>query len=190
MIRIRRRWSSAGRPVPVCKASHGLSSLTTKPASADVPGRRIGLGSVMISGGLEGRARLSWPPLPLVRWRWTCVSIPLDLGRSQSGHVPRVPRYDLSGGGTGDRKLPVCALALQLQGCGILWSQGSQGGGLAYLVYINVVNPGWYSRNRHVDQKSKNKGRRRVDSSRLAPTGVTVDPRSRRSNVSRCNLTA
>lgn len=28
-------------------------------------------------------------------------------------------------------------------------------GRLAYLAYINVVNPGWYSRNRHVEQKAK-----------------------------------
>lgn len=129
MVGIRRRWSSAGRPVPVCRASHGLSSLTTKPTSPDIPGRRIGLRSVMISrGGGEG-SRLAWPPLPLLRWRRICVAIPLDLGRPQSDHVHR---YDLSGGGTGSGRC-LCPRPAATRLCDILWSSGSGIRRLAYL---------------------------------------------------------
>jgi hypothetical protein len=43
---------------------------------------------------------------------------------------------------------------------------------LAYLVHINMVNPGWYSRNRRVEQEGRGKSKVAPESSRLASTGV------------------
>lgn len=140
----------------------------------------------MISGGRGGFSRLSCPPLPWSSGDAPALPIPPDLGRSESD---RIAVYDLSGGGTGDRKVPVPSPCSYKAVC----SQGSAIGRLAHVVYVNVVKSGDISElrlsSKSEAKKKPQKKQSRVDSSRLASAGASsiTEPEK---HVSKCNLAA